>query len=70
VLAFFLFNAGLLALVKPVQVDEATRWFYVPVCAATVAATSIAMATRTVPRWLGGALVAIYVVFVGYGHVG
>lgn len=66
-LAFFLFNSGLVALVRPVPVDAQTRWFYAPVCAATVLLTSIAMATRRVPRWFGGVLVAIYIVFVGYG---
>jgi cation:H+ antiporter len=69
VLAFFLFNAGLVALVRPVHVDPQTRSFYVPVCAATILLTSIVMATRKVPRWFGGILVAIYAVFVGYGYV-
>jgi cation:H+ antiporter len=70
VLAFFLFNAGLVALVRPVHVDTQTRWFYMPVCAATIVLTSIVMATRKVPRWFGGVLVATYFVFVGYGYVG
>jgi cation:H+ antiporter len=69
VLAFFLFNAGLVALVRPVQIDARTRWFYVPVCAATILMTSIVMATRKVPRWIGGVLVATYIAFVGYGFV-
>ena len=69
VLAFFLFNAGLIALVRPVRIDAQTQWFYVPACAATILMTSIVMATRRVPRWIGGILVATYVVFVGYGFV-
>jgi fructose-specific phosphotransferase system IIC component len=40
--------------------------FYVPVCTATILMTSIVTATRKVPRWFGGVLVAIYIVFVGY----
>lgn len=69
VLAFFLLNAGLIALVRPVQVDPQTRWFYMPACAATVVMTSIAMATRKIPRWFGGILVATYIIFVAYGYV-
>ena len=69
VLAFFLLNAGLIAIVRPVQIDARTQWFYVPVCAATVVMTSIVMATRTVPRWFGGILVATYVIFVAYGYI-
>ena len=51
------------------QIDAQTRWFYVPACAATILMTSIVMATRKVPRWIGGVLVATYIVFVGYGYV-
>jgi cation:H+ antiporter len=69
VLAFFLFNAGLMALVRPVQVDVQTQRFYMPACAATVLMTSIVMATRKVPRWIGGVLVATYIVFVVYGYL-
>jgi cation:H+ antiporter len=69
VLAFFLFNAGIIALVRPVHVDPQTQWFYMPVCVATIALTSIVMATRKVPRWIGGVLVATYIAFVAYGFV-
>jgi cation:H+ antiporter len=67
VLAFFLFNAGLIALVRPVPVDPQTQWFYMPVCVGTIVLTSIVMATRRVPRWIGGILVATYLAFVSYG---
>jgi cation:H+ antiporter len=69
VLAFFLFNAGLIAVVRPVQIDAQTQWFYVPACAATVLMTSIVVATRRIPRWIGGVLVATYILFVAYGYV-
>jgi cation:H+ antiporter len=69
VLAFLLFNAGIVALVRPVHVDVQTRSFYVPACAATILSTSVVMASRKVPRWFGGVLVATYTVFVGYGYV-
>lgn len=69
VLAFFLFNAGIIALVRPVQVDAQTLWFYMPVCTGTILFTSIMMATRTIPRWFGAILVAGYLAFVGWGFV-
>jgi cation:H+ antiporter len=69
VLAFFLFNGGLIALVRPVQIDAQTQTFYMPACAATVLMTSIVVATRRVPRWIGGVLVAIYIGFVAYGYI-
>jgi hypothetical protein len=53
--------------VRPVQIDPQAQRFSLPVCAATVVMTSIAMTTRKVPRWFGGILVTTYVVFVAYG---
>jgi cation:H+ antiporter len=69
VLAFFLLNAGLIALVHPVRADAETLAFYLPTCALTVVLTSVAMATRSVSRWAGGALLAIYLLFVLHGFV-
>lgn len=69
VLAFFLFNAGFIALVRPVQIDSTTQQFYLPACAATVVMTSIVMVTRRVPRWMGAILIAAYLIFVGYGYI-
>jgi cation:H+ antiporter len=69
VLAFFLFNAGLIALVRPLQIDPQVLRFYLPACASTVVMTSVAMATRRVPRWAGAILLAIYLVFILYGFI-
>lgn len=63
ILAFFLCNAGLIALVHPIPVDPPVIRFYLPVCFLTVAFATGCLATLRVPRWAGGVLVAAYVVF-------
>ncbi|NLW87012.1 MAG: sodium:calcium antiporter [Planctomycetes bacterium] len=69
VLAFFLFNAGIIALVRPVQVNGRTMWFYMPMCIITVAATSAMMASRRISRLAGLLLVALYAFFVAFGYM-
>lgn len=69
VLAFFLFNAGLIALVRPVAVGSQTLQFYLPVCLGTVVGVSLFMLRKTVPRWAGVVLVLLYVLFVLGGYV-
>lgn len=68
ILAFFLFNAGLISLVRPLRVDESVLQFYLPVCLGTVAAVSVLMVTKQVPRWAGGLLVLLYGVFAAGGY--
>jgi cation:H+ antiporter len=63
VLAFFLCNAGVIALVRPVAVDPSVMRFYLPVCLMTVAFATACLATLRVPRWAGGVLIGAYVVF-------
>ncbi len=70
VLAFFLFNLGVIALVRPIRVDAQTLTFYLPICAGTVVLTSLLVATRRVPRWAGALLVAVYAAFVALGILG
>ena len=70
VLAFFLFNAGIIGLVRPVEIDPRTLGFYLPVCIGVVALTSLLMAFRRIPRWAGALLVVVYAAFVAYGHLG
>lgn len=69
VLTFFLFNAGIIALVRPIVVEEATVRFYLPVAAGTVVLISAILLSRRVPRWAGALLVAAYVGFVAGGYV-
>jgi len=63
-LAFFCFNAGVIALVRPVPVAAITRRFYLPVCAGTVVLIALLMAGRRVPRWGGLLLLLAYGLFV------
>jgi cation:H+ antiporter len=69
ILAFFLFNAGIIALVRPVVVDPQVLRFYLPVCFVTLGVISLFMMARQVPRWAGGLLVLLYLVFVVGGAV-
>lgn len=69
VLAFFLFNAGIIALIRPVSVEPMVQRFYFPMCLLTVLLISAFMLTRRIPRWAGALLLVLYVVFVGYGFV-
>jgi len=64
-LAFFGFNAGAIALVRPVPVGPATQSFYLPVCGAALLLIVALMAMRRVPRWGGVGLLVLYAVFVG-----
>jgi cation:H+ antiporter len=68
VLAFFLFNAGIIALIRPLQVDEATARFYLPAAVATVVLISAILLLGRVPRWAGALLLAAYAVFAAGGY--
>ena len=69
VLAFFLFNAGWIALARPVPVPDTVLQFYLPMCAATIGFIALVMLSRRVPRWAGAALVLLYLLFVAGGYV-
>lgn len=69
VLAFFLFNAGLIALVSPLEVGKPTLLFYLPLTFVSVVVLSFFLLTRAVPRWSGGLLVSLYAVFVIGGYL-
>jgi cation:H+ antiporter len=63
ILAFFLFNGGVIAMVRPVAVEAAVLHFYLPMCLGTVVVISAFMLTNHVPRWGGALLVALYGLF-------
>ena len=69
ILAFFLCNAGVIALVQPVPIDRAVLTFYLPLAFITTALVSGVMLTKRVPRWAGGVLILLYAVFVVGGWV-
>jgi cation:H+ antiporter len=64
ILAFFLCNAGIIALVQPVPIDHAVLRFYLPLAFLTTATVSGFMLTKRVPRWAGSVLILLYAVFV------
>jgi cation:H+ antiporter len=63
ILAFFLCNAGVIALIEPVSVDPTVLRFYLPVCLLTVAFAMGCLVTLRVPRWAGGVLLGAYLAF-------
>jgi cation:H+ antiporter len=63
VLAFFLCNAGLIALLHPVPVEREVLHFYLPLCLLTVGFVATCLATLRVPRWAGAVLVGGYAFF-------
>lgn len=69
VLTFFLFNAGIIALVRPLEVGEATVKFYLPVAGGTIALISAFLLFRQIPRWAGAILVTAYIGFAVGGYL-
>lgn len=69
VLAFFLFNAGLIALAAPVPINTPTLQFYLPVATAAVILISALLLVRRLPRWAGALLIAIYIGFAVGGYL-
>ncbi|HXH58035.1 hypothetical protein [Iamia sp.] len=68
ILAFFLLNAGIISLVHPIDVDEPTRRFFLPVAAGAVLVVSCLLLTRHIPRWAGLLLMGAYMGFVAGGY--
>ncbi|ETO93469.1 sodium:calcium antiporter [Legionella oakridgensis] len=68
IFAFFLFNAGIIAMIKPVTFDKQTLMFYLPFCLLTMIVISLFMLTQRISRWMGGSLVFLYLIFVIGGY--
>lgn len=68
-LAFFLFNGGLIALVRPIPISGAVLKFYLPVTAVTVVVIAVLMWRQKMPRWAGAILVVLYAVFIVGGYL-
>jgi cation:H+ antiporter len=69
ILAFFLCNAGIIAVVQPVPVSDQVLRFYLPVCLLTIIVVSLLMLRKRIPRWAGAVLVGLYVLFVAGGSI-
>lgn len=64
VFAFFLLNAGIIALIRPFPVERQVLTFHLPVAVVTSFLVSGMAMTHKIPRWAGGLLVLLYVAFV------
>jgi cation:H+ antiporter len=64
ILAFFLCNAGIIALVQPVPVDHTVLRFYLPLAFITTAIVSGFMLAKRVPWWAGGVFILLHAVFI------
>jgi cation:H+ antiporter len=69
IMAFFLFNAGIIALITPVPVDAQVLRFYLPVCFGAVVVISAFLIARSIPRSAGVILVFLYLIFVAGGYI-
>ena len=69
ILAFFLFNAGIISLVQPVPVSGQVLRFYLPLCLITVIVVSLFMMRKKIPRWAGAVLIILYVIFFAGGYI-
>jgi cation:H+ antiporter len=67
ILASFLCNAGIIALVRPVPVDRIVLTFYLPVVCITITVLTGFMLTKRMSRLAGSVLILFYVLFVSGG---
>lgn len=69
ILAFFLFNAGIIALIKPIEISPIILKFYLPLCLITTIIISALLLRKEVSRWSGVLLVVLYIIFILYGYL-
>ena len=69
ILAFYLCNAGIIALIQPVSIDRVVLTFYLPLALITTAIVCGIMLTKRVPRWAGALLIMLYLGFVVGGWI-
>ena len=69
IFAFFLLNAGVIALVRPLPVSGEVLGFHLPAAVLAVLVTTALAAWGRVPRWAGGVLLALYAVFFAGSHM-
>lgn len=68
-LAFFLFNGGIIALVRPIEIAPSVLKFYLPVAVITVIVIALLMWRQQIPRWAGAILIGLYIVFIVGGYL-
>lgn len=68
VFAFFLFNAGIIAIISPFEINEETLIFYLPLAFITILFISLVLIfTKKISRLTGIILIIFYIVFIGFG---
>ena len=68
-LTFFLFNAGIISLAHPINVERQTLWFYLPMALGAIGLVSLFLMAKRISRWAGAVLALVYVVFAVGGYV-
>ncbi|WP_217988291.1 sodium:calcium antiporter [Aliifodinibius salipaludis] len=69
VLAFFLCNAGVIAIIRPVPISFEVFSFYLPLSLAAVLFVAFLMIQKSIPRWGGMVLVLVYLLFFIRGYL-
>ena len=70
VLAFFLFNAGIISLVNPVNVSIEVIQFFLPVSIGTILFILVLLVLiNKIPRWAGAILAVTYILFILFGYL-
>lgn len=69
ILAFFLFNAGIIALVRPLPIPDAVRYFHLPVCTVAVVVLTVLVGSKRLSRAGGLLLVLLYVLFIAGSYL-
>lgn len=64
ILAMFLFNAGIVALLNPIKMNSHIMGFYLPYALATVIILALFMMSKNITRWAGAFLVVLYLGFI------
>lgn len=68
-IAFFLFNAGIIGIVAPLDLSASILQFFLPVAILSIAfITILLLIAKQIPRWGGLVLVLFYLVFIAGGY--
>ncbi len=69
VMAFFLFNAGIIGLVSPLSLPNGILQFFLPIALLSIAfITILLLIGKQIPRWAGLILIFFYIGFIAGGY--
>lgn len=69
VMAFFLFNAGIIAVIRPIPLSGDVFSFYLPLSLTFVLFITFLLIRKSIPRWAGVILVLGYLLFFAWGYI-